>query len=356
MVGGAVVDDIAARVKEAAPEFDEGRFSSDLMAQLPELELKPRIEAIARRLRAGLSDEYLVALDTVVAVAQADPPIEGFAAWPLCTFVEIFGLGAPEESLAAMEHLTQRASCEFAIRPYLRDHWDKAYATLEAFAAHESPEVRRLASEGTRPRLPWGANVERLSDDHAPGMALLERLRHDVDEAVRRSVANHLNDISKTSPGLVVETAERWNRERATDERMIRHALRTLVKNGDQGALAALGYTTDPQVSIEEFRVEPPSVSMGDHLLLTAVLWSKSESDQRLVVDFVIHHVNKSGATTAKVFKWTTIDLPAGKAVTISKKRLIQMASTRTYYAGVHRVELQVAGKLAAYRAFDVVL
>ncbi|NND04429.1 MAG: DNA alkylation repair protein [Acidimicrobiia bacterium] len=356
MVGEAVVRDIADRVISADTEFGRDRFVADLMSELPALELKPRIEAVARRLRSGLSDDYLRALGTVVAVARQDPPIEGFAAWPLCTFVEIFGLDHPDESLAAMEYLTQRASCEFAIRPYLRDHWDKAYTKLEAFTTHDSAEVRRLPSEGTRPRLPWGANVQRLSDDHAPGLALLEHLRHDPDEVVRRSVANHLNDISKVSADLVVTTLERWKKEPAIDMKMVSHALRTLVKQGHLGAMGVLGYATEAAVLVVEFDVAPTEVRMGDHISLAATLESTAADSQLIVVDFVIHHINKSGATSPKVFKWKTLDLGPGERIDLSKRRLIQMASTRTYYPGEHRVELQVAGKVVAEASFEVMI
>ncbi len=354
MVDREVVEDIAARVVAQAPEFDSTAFTTHLMATLPDLELKPRIAAIARRLRSGLADDWRQALKAVVAVARAEPLIGGFAAWPLCTFVELFGVADPETSLPAMEHLTKRASCEFAIRPFLRDHWDAAYSQMMEFTTHADESVRRLPSEGTRPRLPWGMGIPRLKRDPMPGLALIERLRHDPSETVRRSVANHLNDIAKDHPDIVVKTLRRWRRESKTDPKMVSHALRTLVKNGDTGALGVLGFTTEAEVDVERFEVEPDSVEMGDHIELTASLRSTGDRSQRLVIDFVVHHVNASGATSPKVFKWTTLDLAAGETVALRKRRLIQQASTRTYRSGRHVVELQVAGSIAATTAFKV--
>lgn len=354
MVDRDVVRDIAARVTTQAPEFDSAGFIDDLMDDLPELELKPRIEAIARRLRAGLAEDWRQALAAVVAVARDEPPIGGFAAWPLCTFVELFGVDDPEASLPAMEHLTKRASCEFAIRPFLRDHWDMAYAQLLEFTTHADESVRRLPSEGTRPRLPWGMGIARLKEDPEPGLALIERLRHDPSETVRRSVANHLNDIAKDHPGVVTETLRRWSGEPAIDPKMVAHALRTLVKNGDAAALGILGFTTDPAIEVEHFGVQPATVRMGDRIELTAEVRSTSKRRQRLVIDFVIHHVNASGATSPKVFKWATLDLDAGETATLTKRRLIQQATTRTYRSGRHEVELQVAGSIAAGAAFTV--
>jgi 3-methyladenine DNA glycosylase AlkC len=355
MVDRRVVEDIATRIAQVETRFDTERFVTDLVAMLPELELKPRIEALARGIAAGLSNDYRAALDIVVAVARAEPPIEGFAAWPLCTFVEIFGVDDPTASLPAMEHLTKRASCEFAIRPFLGRHWEAAYAQLEEFTANDDEAVRRLPSEATRPRLPWGIRVPRLIEDPTPGLALIAPLRNDPSETVRRSVANHLNDVAKDHPDLAVATVRNWAATDPPVERsMLAHALRTLVKAGDPGALEALGYTTDAALDVLGFTVTPDVVHMGDHLTLEARLHSTATAEQQLVVDFIIHHVNASGATSPKVFKWKTVTIAPGESMTLQKRRMIQQASTRTYRAGSHRVELQVAGAIVAEASFEV--
>ncbi len=355
MVDRTVVLELADRFAEVVPQFDRMAFTSEIMEELPVLELKPRIEAIARKIAAGLPVEYRSALEAVVAVSRNEPPVAGFAAWPLCTFVEIFGVEDPEASLAAMEHLTQRASCEFAIRPFLEHHFDAAYATLQRFAEHPEETVRRLPSEGMRPRLPWGRRVQRLIDDPVPGLELLERLRHDPSESVRRSVANHLNDVAKDHPETVIDTVRRWQHEEpAVDGALLRHALRTLIKRGDSRALAVLGYTSDPAVRVVEFSVSPPVVRLGERIELHAELHSTAEVPQRLVVDFVIHHVTSRGDTSPKVFKWTTVELPAAVRVELTKRRLIQHASTRTYFPGLHRVDLQVAGQILATASFQL--
>jgi len=355
MVGREVVEELAARMAAVDPRFDGESFVADVMATLPELELKPRIEAIARSIDARLDSDYRSKLERVVRVAVAEPAIGGWAAWVLCTFVEVFGVDDPDASLPAMEHLTKRASCEFAIRPFLRDHWDAAYAQLTAFTRHEDEAVRRLPSEGTRPRLPWGARVHRLLEDPRPGLRLLEALRHDPSETVRRSVANHLNGVATDHPDLVVQTLARWSSEDPpVEDSMVRHALRTLVKKGDPGALGLLGFTTEALVDVAAFSVAPRSVVMGDRIELSAELRSTSSQSQHLVVDFVIHHVNASGGTSPKVFKWTTLDLGPGDVASLRKTRRIQHASTRTYRRGVHRVELQIAGSVEAEAEFVV--
>lgn len=357
MVDREVVEELAARFAAASSAFDAPSFIAAVTTELPGLELKERIALIARRIAAALPADYPTALGAVVAVAEAEPPIGGFAAWPLCAFVELFGLEDPVASLAAMEHLTKRASCEFAIRPLLRDHWDLAYRTLCHFTAHEDENVRRLASEGTRPRLPWATRVPRLVENPRPGIALVTRLRHDPSETVRRSVANHLNDVGRRHADLVVETGRSWLAEDPpADRKMVAHALRTLVKQGHPGALEVLGYTTEAHIAVLEFGVDPPRVEMGDRIVLTATLRSTAAVAQRLVIDFIIHHVTATGGASPKVFKWATIDLAAGATVTLTKRRQIVHASTRTYHAGPHTVELQVAGERLAAGSFDVTL
>jgi 3-methyladenine DNA glycosylase AlkC len=354
-VGADVISDLAQRFAAVDPAFAVAAFTGGLAVELDDLELKGRIEAIARRLEGVLADEYPAALATVVAVADAEPPIDGFAAWALCSFVELFGTDDPALSLPAMEHLTRRASCEFAIRPFLEDNWDLTQAQLVDFAGSYDEAVRRLASEGTRPRLPWGRRVRRLVEEPEPGLALLERLRHDASPVVRRSVANHLNDITRDRPDLVVDVTRRWlTEDRPVERRMVAHGLRTLVKQGHPGALEVLGFTTEAHVEVSDFSVSPAVVGMGDHLGLRATLSSTGTTPQRLVVDLVIHHRTASGTGSPKVFKWATVDLEPGETVSLRKRRLIRQASTRTYHPGPHPVSLQVAGRVVAETVFVV--
>lgn len=354
-VDAAVVDDLARRFSAADRGFDADGFRERTTPHLDDLELKARIELIARELWRALGDRDAdESLSILVDVARAEPHVDGWAAWPLAGVVELFGPACPGEALDAMEHVTQRMSCEFAVRPFLRDHYDETYRKLVEFTGHDDERVRRLPSEGTRPRLPWGMKVQRLVDDPRPGLALLHRLRHDPSETVRRSVANHLNDVAKDWPDLVVETVAGWMDEPETDRRMVAHGLRTLVKRGDPVALEVLGFTTEPQIVVERFDVAPSLVEMGTRITLAADIRSDATVPQQLVVDFVIHHVNASGSTSPKVFKWTTVELGPGERCALTKRRLIQQASTRTYRAGTHRVELQVAGQVVAAAAFEV--
>lgn len=345
------VELLAARIAGLHEGFDREGFTSSLCAELPRLELKERVNLVADQIMSDLGPDYETALEVVVEVAGEG--VNEWAAWPLCSFVERHGVDSPVASLEAMPHLTKRWSCEFAIRPFLENHLDLTRQYLRRWVLDPDETVRRLPSEGTRPLLPWGPKVAALTDDPEIGLEMLQILRHDESETVRRSVANHLNDVAKNDPDLVVSLLDEWTAEsNPVDERMVRHALRTLVKQGHPGALSLLGFTTDPQFADVDFSVGPDHISLGESIELTAALTSTSPQEQLLAIDFVVHHVKASGDTSPKVFKWTTERLAAGQTVHLSKRRRIQTASTRRYYAGEHRVDLQVAGQVVASRHF----
>lgn len=348
-----LVELLAERFGAVHRTFDASAFTERLLAQFPPLELKDRINLVADELRRCLPDDYVAALAMVVSVAESDG-VDGFTAWPLCSFVERHGLVDPPASLAAMERLTRRFSCEFAVRPFLEHHLELTLESLREWAVSTDEAVRRLPSEGTRPHLPWGPKVQALLDDPEIGIGLLMTLRHDSSETVRRSVANHLNDIARNHPDRVVEICREWSDDPEIEPSMIRHALRSLVKKGDPGALAVLGFTTSPEVDVGSFTIDPAALSLGESVTLAATLASTATTHQRLVVDFVVHHIGASGATAPKVFKWTTVELGAGESVDLTKRRRIATASTRRYHAGVHRVVLQVAGQAMAVSGFEL--
>ncbi len=348
----SLVRDLRDRFAAVEPAFDATGFERRVLDRLDDRELKARVDLIADELRVALPLPYPEALRAVVAVASR---LDGFAAWPLCSFVERHGLEHPHESLTAMETLTRHMSCEFAIRPFLDRHLDLTLAHLRRWTTHPDERVRRLPSEGTRPHLPWAPSVDVLIADPSIGLDLIERLRHDPSTTVRRSVANHLNDVARRHPDRVVEIVTRWQAEDPTvDGAMVRQALRSLIKKGHPGAMAALGFSTDPQIEVIGFAVEPASIHLGESIHLRTEIRSTGARTQRLVVDFVVHHRTRSSATIPKVFKWTSIDLEPGEQRSLTKRRLIQTASTRRYRAGRHRVDLQVGGVVVASSGFEL--
>jgi len=351
---------LGAALSAADAAFDGPGFQRRAKRGLAELELKERVLHLIGAMAAGLPDDYTRALPVVLAAAEAFPAgdpedsLNGFAAWPLIDWVGVHGLDHFEASVAALRRLTPLFSAEFAIRPFLLADPTRTLEILAGWLEDPDHHVRRLISEGTRPRLPWGQQLPQFRENPTPVLALLEQLRDDPSPYVRRSVANNLNDIAKDHLALVVATANRWWRGASAERQgLVRHGLRTLVKQGNTGALEVLGFTTEPQVSVT-FSLSAASLQIGQSQQLTLILRSTAAQTQKLVVDYVVHHQRAGGAVTAKVFKWRNLDLPAAGEVRLVKKHTFASRSVRRLYRGRHRVEVKVGGQVMASAEFDL--
>jgi len=355
---GKAVGHLAAQLHAADPSFDTKGFIRTATRGLTALELKQRVHHVIVALRRFLPPDIpkaLVLLRHVAAKWERFPgTLGGFAAWPIIDFVGEHGLSHFDDSMNALRDLTCLFSAEFAIRPFLSADPPKALRHLRRWVKDDREHVRRLVSEGTRPRLPWGMRLRCFDDDPTPILELLTRLRDDPSEYVRRSVANHLNDIAKQDPPRVVELCEQWL-PGASDERraLIRHALRTLVKAGDPGALRALGFDPDVPVSVEGLRVTPKTLRFPGDLALSFTLRSKAKRPVDLVVDYTLHRTTTRGMA-GKVFKLRTVTLGPGEALTIDKVHRLRPISTRTYHSGPHAIEVMVNGRARAKTGFSM--
>lgn len=349
---------LAVALADAWAPFNAKGFEEAALSGLDGLELKDRVRHLIEVMNDFLPDGYPAALKTVVRAGRNFPAdqtgdtLAGFAAWPLVDWVPAYGLDHFDSSLKALRNLTGLFSAEFAVRPFLIADTGRALDHLESWLDDSSEHVRRLVSEGTRPRLPWGCRLPMFVEAPAPILPLLARLRDDPSEYVRRSVANNLNDIAKDHPAEVVRVCRAWKKG-ASSERLgvIRHGLRTLVKQGDKGALKVLGYTTEPEVKAS-LGLSAKSLQIGDSLVLEVKLTSRSHRSQKLVVDYVVHHVRSGGKSTPKVFKMRTLDLAPGASVSLEKKHSFAPRSVRRYYPGRHVIELKVAGRILARSSF----
>jgi 3-methyladenine DNA glycosylase AlkC len=347
LVNREVVEELAGWLEAAGP-LDSHAFVSDAMDGLEALELKDRVRHLSTVLHRHLEPDYRDALAHIVRALP--PPLQStkgvtssIGIWPLCHFVESFGVDDPDASLPALYELTRRFSAEFAIRPFI-DRWpEQTLGLLARWALDPDPHVRRLVSEGSRPRLPWGMRLQALVDDPSPLLPLLEVLRDDDEEYVRRSVANNLNDISKDNPDLVVEVCGRWL-EGASGERrkLVRHALRTLVKAGHEGALEVLGFGP-PAVEVD--LGGDTEARIGSSVSLTLRLTSTADHEQSLVVDYAMHSPGARGRTNRKVFKWATRALAAGAEIVLRRQHSLRPVSTRRTLPGTYRFELLVNGR-----------
>lgn len=351
---------LADQMVAAMSAFDRERFMVLATDGLKHLEMSDRIKQFSNALRATLPEtipEALVALlkSLPPAMADCESVSDGWLQWPLGQFILDYGVDHFEESMTAMRELTQRFSAEFAVRPFAERYPEKTMSRLLALTSDSSPHVRRWCSEGIRPRLPWGRKLRGLVDDPTPIWPILEELKDDEELYVRRSVANNLNDIAKDHPELVIACCQRWTKLKSIPvDWVIKHGLRTLIKDGNPDALSLVGFEPPRQLEAS-LRTSETSVAIGDPIGLSARLENGSSRPQKIMVDYVVHYVRKGGKSSQKVFKWKSLELPAKDSVELAKSHSMRVTTVRALYAGIHKVELQVNGKRIAEASFRLV-
>ncbi|MEZ4636187.1 MAG: DNA alkylation repair protein [Caldilineaceae bacterium] len=359
--GPALVTDLAARVAAVYPSFAVEAFTAEVTPLLEPLELKARVWAISDGLRRHLPADYPEAVAILLQILGPEIPVEagmfneGWYLLPIAQFVEEYGLDHFDLSLDAMYEITKRHTAEFAVRPYLLADAERVLARLREWVHDPSPHVRRWVSEGTRPRLPWGKRLDIFIRHPEQTLALLEYLKDDPELYVRKSVANHLNDIAKDHPQLVVDVTARWHADGSAGTRwIVQHALRTLVKNGDAAALAVLGFDAEIPARVTDFRVEPASIRIGEAVRLSLTLVNDGDVAHDLVIDFRVHFVKANGKRSPKVFKWTKCTLQPAESITLTKVVSMVPVTTRKLYVGRHAVDVQVNGQVLAMAEFEL--
>lgn len=364
----ALIAAMAGHLQRADPTFDADGFAKAATKGLDELEMKERAAHIQASLDPLLPSDFRAACDVMLASLspktdedwQAEDietlGICGWAVMPMAEIVAARGLGDFDHAMGVLAEMTKRFTSEFAVRPFLIADPVRGMEIAREWAEDDNYHVRRFASEGTRPRLPWGLRLQSFVEDPQPLLPLLTRLRDDPSEYVRRSVANSLNDIAKDHPDLIAEIAADWLVDAPKDRvRLVKHACRTLIKAGHAPTLKALGYGP-AEVEVSPIALTAPVVNMGGHLEFSAMVTSMSKSTQPLIIDYVIHHRKANGATSPKTFKWKVMELGAGKSTNLTKKHVIKPITTRVYYPGQHAVEIQINGQSYGEAKFELIL
>ncbi len=344
-----VVQQLAQRIKKKNPLFDENGFCISINSQLDALNFGDRSKLIRENLKAFLPNDFVKAANILVDSLGPELVIEpgktdwdGFINVSLAEFIADNGVDHYDLSMKALYEMTKRCSSENAIRTFIRKYPEKTLALLKKWIKDENVHVRRLVSEGTRPRLPLCSPLRMFQKDPRPVIELLELLKDDPELYVRRSVANNLNDIAKDNPDIVVHTLKQWNINASKERKwIIRHALRTLFKKENKAALEFMGFHK-PSIADIVLSLDKQKIMIGETAFFAVTFTSLKQ--QKLMIDYVIHYIKANGKHADKVFKLSIKNAKQGEIITLKTKHSFKQMTTRKHYPGRHIIEVMVNG------------
>ncbi|HBE9333334.1 UNVERIFIED_CONTAM: hypothetical protein C3P01_07895 [Clostridioides difficile] len=303
------------------------------------LELKARCRKISMSLGMYLPEDYKEALSIL------EKSVTGFYfAFFFPDFVEVYGQDDVnwDLSISALERNTKYWSSEFAVRAFIIKDEERMMAQMRKWSKHKNEHVRRLASEGCRPQLPWGQAISKFKKDPTPVLPILEQLKTDTSTYVQKSVANNLNDISKTHPDLVISIAKDWYGKNKPTNWIVKHGCRTLLKKGNRDVLALFGYDDTISINIQDFTLETTSISIGENLTFSFKILAKKATKTRL--EYGIDYVKSNGKRNRKIFKISEVSLKENEKKSYMKKHSFADVSVRKHYPGIHSITIIING------------
>ncbi|MCL2521388.1 MAG: DNA alkylation repair protein [Erysipelotrichales bacterium] len=355
LVSKKVVDKLAADIKVYYESFQTNEFIQSIIDETWEsLELKQRVNRIAENLKKYLPQDYKEAISIIdKVIASYGNWLEEFC-WFFPSFVELYGLDDEnwDISIGAMARYTKHSSAEFAVRPFIVKNQTKMMAQMYEWSKSDCEHVRRLSSEGCRPALPWGMGIPNLKKDPTPVLPILEQLKNDPAIYVRKSVANNLNDISKTHPEIVIKVAKEWYGKNKELDWIVKHGCRTLLKKGNREVLALFGCDDTDSVEVSDFAIEQKAISIGEDIIFSFTLKAKKAIKVRL--EYGVDYVKATGKTSQKVFKISEILLKEAEVKTYTRKHSFEDVSVRKHYPGIHGITLIVNGNPQGKLEFEL--
>lgn len=346
----SLIDSLANEFKLAYPVFRSQAFIDDvLLNDWKKLELKERMHRVANALGKHLPPHFPDAVEILLPVSDKFTGLEHLL-FP--DFVEQFGMDHFKISMKALEHLTSGSSSEFAIRPFIQQWPDKTMKQMDSWSRSKNEHIRRLASEGCRPRLPWAMALPDYKRDPTDVLEIILKLIKDESLYVRRSVANNLNDISKDNPDLLIEIAEQHLGASRDTDWVIKHACRGLLKQGHKKVLHLFGYTAAQHVSLDNFKTDK-KISMGERINFSFKLITDKKTLGKLRLEFIIDFIKANGKSSAKIFKISEGEYTQSSK-TFTKYFSFKKISTRKYYPGDHAISIVINGNKVATQSFKL--
>ncbi len=349
----------ASVLSQCLPTFDPNLFKEKIFTEDWEnKELKDRMRHTALVLKTFFPSDFEKALEVIdecIELLKKRKISEfGFEFIFFPDYIELFGQEHFELSMNAMREITKFISCEFAVRPFIQKDQKRSLDLMEKWSLDENEHVRRLASEGSRPRLPWAMALPSLKSDPTPLLAILENLKNDPSEYVRRSVANNLNDISKDHPDFVLGVFGRWIGKDQNRNKLVKHGARTLLKKGDIEALSLFGLGPNPSIEISNFEIKTELVKIGDYLNFEFDIANTSNKEALVRLEYAMYYKRNNGDLSKKVFKISEKNYPSNSIVRIYRKQSFKLISTRTFYEGIQKVAVIVNGAEKESYSFEL--
>ncbi len=345
----AFFTEFTAVIKKVKPDFKKAPFLKDIYADnWEDKELKERMRHISIVLKKHLPDNFEESANLLVRMVDHLKGEEGemsFEYMIFPDFIELYGMEDYDTSIKAFEAITEYASCEFAVRPFIIKYPKKMISQMKRWSKHPNAMVRRLSSEGCRPRLPWAMALPALKADPGPILPILERLKDDPSESVRRSVANNLNDISKDNPQLVIQLAKSWIGKNKARDWVLKHACRSLLKAGNPEVMQLFGFGNTEHIRISKLKVSTPKVKVGEALDFSFLLQNASNSNAKIRLEYGIYFQKANGSLSRKVFKISERDYPANSEHKIERQQSFRVITTRKLHPGLHQVSVIANGK-----------
>ncbi len=364
-------DRLMKDLKLVIPDFDAREFVSQVMDEEWEnKELKQRCRHITTVLKKFLPVDYKEAIAKILElldhVKSARPDFSRIDDKKfgltleygaiLDNYVEQYGLDDYGTSVKAIEKITQFTSCEFVVHPFIIRYPDKMMKQMLVWSKHEHWGVRRLASEGCRPRLPWAMALPDLKKDPAPILPILENLKNDPARFVRLSVANNLNDISKDNPQIVIDLVKRWKGESKEVDWIIKHGCRTLLKQGNPEVMKLFGFDCmGENIRIEDFRILTPVVKVGNSLEFSFNLLNGNHRKTKIRLEYGIYYQKANGTLAKKVHKISEKEYAGNSTTQITRRHSFRVVTTRKFHPGLHQVAVVINGNEFEKHDFELI-
>ncbi|GAA3605932.1 DNA alkylation repair protein [Flavivirga amylovorans] len=343
-------DRFITSVEEVVPNFNKTSFLKHIYdSEWDNRELKQRMRHITLMFKDHLSDDFNT---NVKVILKLIPVLENngfkpdnleFIFFP--DFIEIYGLEHYETSINAFEKITQFVSCEFAVRPFIIEYQNNMVKQMLLWTNHKHSSVRRLATEGCRPRLPWAMAIPSLKANPAPIIPILEKLKNDPSEYVRRSVANNLNDISKDNPETVITLVKKWQGKTKETDWLVKHASRTLLKQGNADMMMLFGFGTVDNIKVINFKILTPKVKIGNSVEFSLKLVNTSNLTSKIRLEYGLYYQKANGTLSRKVFKISEKEYLENSTTNIHKKQSFKVITTRKFHVGKHQISIIINGK-----------